>query len=46
VRADHVGKNVPTSREEVIRVHLEEVDGGEDGVYIERLAESGVAIAS
>ena len=46
VRADHVGKNVPTSREEVIRVHLEEVDGGEDGVFIERLSESGVAAAS
>ena len=29
IRADHVGKNVPTSREEVIKVHLEEVDAGE-----------------
>src|SRR3954467_313488 len=36
IRADHVGKNVPTSREEVVRVHLEEIDG-EDGVEIERL---------
>ena len=36
IRADHVGKNVPTSREETVRVHLEEVDG-EDGVDIERL---------
>ncbi len=36
IRADHVGKNVPTSREELVRVHLEEVDG-EDGVEIERL---------
>ena len=27
IRADHVGKNVPTSREEVVRVHLEEIDG-------------------
>jgi pyrimidine operon attenuation protein/uracil phosphoribosyltransferase len=35
IRADHVGKNVPTSREEIVRVHLEEVDG-EDGVTIER----------
>ena len=33
----HVGKNVPTSREELVRVHLEEIDG-EDGVEIERLA--------
>ena len=36
IRADHVGKNVPTSREEVIRVHLAEVDGGDDDVVIER----------
>jgi pyrimidine operon attenuation protein/uracil phosphoribosyltransferase len=39
IRADHVGKNVPTSREELVRVHLEEVDG-EDGVDIERRAPS------
>ena len=36
IRADHVGKNVPTSREELVKVHLEEIDG-EDGVEIERL---------
>jgi pyrimidine operon attenuation protein/uracil phosphoribosyltransferase len=36
IRADHVGKNVPTSREELVRVHLEEIDG-EDGVEIERI---------
>ena len=36
IRADHVGKNVPTSREELVRVHVEEIDG-EDGVEIERL---------
>ena len=36
IRADHVGKNVPTSREEIVRVHLEEIDG-EEGVEIERL---------
>jgi pyrimidine operon attenuation protein/uracil phosphoribosyltransferase len=35
IRADHVGKNVPTSREEVVRVHLDEIDD-EDGVDIER----------
>ena len=35
IRADHVGKNVPTSREELVRVQLEEVDG-EDGGRIER----------
>jgi pyrimidine operon attenuation protein/uracil phosphoribosyltransferase len=31
IRADHVGKNVPTSREETVRVSLSETDG-EDGV--------------
>lgn len=38
IRADHVGKNVPTAREETIRVHLHEVDDGEDEVIIERHA--------
>jgi pyrimidine operon attenuation protein/uracil phosphoribosyltransferase len=38
IRADHVGKNVPTSREELVRVHLEETDG-EDGVEIERVVD-------
>lgn len=36
IRADHVGKNVPTSREEVVKVHLVGVDGV-DEVEIERL---------
>lgn len=31
IRADHVGKNLPTSREETVRVRLAETDG-EDGV--------------
>ena len=44
IRADHVGKNVPTSREEVVRVHLEEIDG-EDAVLIDRVAESEPAVA-
>jgi len=39
IRADHVGKNVPTSREELVRVHLEETDG-EDGVEIERVVDA------
>jgi pyrimidine operon attenuation protein/uracil phosphoribosyltransferase len=43
IRADHVGKNVPTSREELVRVHLEEVDG-EDGVTIERRVPAGVVV--
>ncbi len=36
IRADHVGKNVPTSREEVVKVQLEEVDGADD-VSIDRV---------
>jgi len=43
IRADHVGKNVPTSRDEVIKVHLVEVDGGEDDVVIERRDGAGEA---
>ena len=42
IRADHVGKNVPTSREEIVKVHLEETDG-EDGVEIERVVDSPLA---
>ena len=41
IRADHVGKNVPTSREELVRVQLEETDG-EDGVVIDRLERTPV----
>jgi pyrimidine operon attenuation protein/uracil phosphoribosyltransferase len=37
IRADHVGKNVPTSREEIVHVRVEEIDG-EDGVDIGREA--------
>jgi pyrimidine operon attenuation protein/uracil phosphoribosyltransferase len=37
IRADHVGKNVPTSRDEVVRVRVDEVDG-EDAVDIEQAA--------
>jgi pyrimidine operon attenuation protein/uracil phosphoribosyltransferase len=44
IRADHVGKNVPTSREEVVRVHVAEIDG-EDGVDIERLMPAAVGAA-
>lgn len=35
IRADYVGKNLPTSREEMVRVRLAEVDGSQ-GVFIER----------
>jgi pyrimidine operon attenuation protein/uracil phosphoribosyltransferase len=36
IRADHVGKNVPTAREEVVRVRVTDVDS-EDAVDIEEL---------
>jgi pyrimidine operon attenuation protein/uracil phosphoribosyltransferase len=42
IRADHVGKNVPTSREEVVRVHLEETDGV-DEVEISRAVPAAAA---
>jgi len=38
IRADFVGKNVPTSRREVIAVHLTEVDGV-DKVVIEEITD-------
>jgi len=38
IRADYVGKNLPTSRSERVRVRLSDVDGGADSVVI-----SGVA---
>jgi pyrimidine operon attenuation protein/uracil phosphoribosyltransferase len=37
IRADHVGKNVPTSREEIVKVRVVEIDG-EDAVDIEQAA--------
>jgi pyrimidine operon attenuation protein/uracil phosphoribosyltransferase len=40
IRADHVGKNVPTSRDEVVRVRVREVDG-EDAVDLEQLVAVG-----
>lgn len=33
IRADHVGKNLPTSADEVVKVHVQEIDG-EDAVLI------------
>jgi pyrimidine operon attenuation protein / uracil phosphoribosyltransferase len=40
IRADHVGKNVPTSRDELVRVRVSEVDG-EDAVDIEQRVPAG-----
>jgi pyrimidine operon attenuation protein/uracil phosphoribosyltransferase len=34
IRADYVGKNLPTRVTEDVRVRLSEVDGGEDGVEL------------
>lgn len=34
IRADYVGKNLPTKRSEDVSVRLSEVDGGSDGVEI------------
>jgi pyrimidine operon attenuation protein/uracil phosphoribosyltransferase len=39
IRADHVGKNVPTSREEIVKVHVAETDG-RDEVSIARQVRS------
>lgn len=36
IRPDFVGKNVPTSKSEIIHVRLEEVDGAEDVLLSER----------
>jgi pyrimidine operon attenuation protein/uracil phosphoribosyltransferase len=33
IRADHVGKNLPTASDEVVKVHVKEVDG-DDAVLI------------
>jgi pyrimidine operon attenuation protein/uracil phosphoribosyltransferase len=38
IRADYVGKNVPTSHREVVKVHFKEVDG-EDSVLVFELEE-------
>ncbi|MCZ6456199.1 MAG: bifunctional pyr operon transcriptional regulator/uracil phosphoribosyltransferase, partial [Actinobacteria bacterium] len=37
IRADYVGKNLPTARDETVRVRVHDIDGRE-GVWIERTA--------
>jgi pyrimidine operon attenuation protein/uracil phosphoribosyltransferase len=44
IRADHVGKNLPTSLRERVRVQLREVDG-EDAVVIESTEASPAGVA-
>lgn len=39
IRADYVGKNLPTSREQTVRVSLDETDGP-DGVYLDGAGQS------
>ena len=41
IRADYVGKNIPTSRADDVQVRLEETDG-EDSVRVESLREAEV----
>ncbi|MCK9604569.1 MAG: bifunctional pyr operon transcriptional regulator/uracil phosphoribosyltransferase PyrR [Candidatus Omnitrophica bacterium] len=36
VRADYVGKNIPTSKEETVEVRLEETDGKDEVVIIQK----------
>jgi len=41
IRADFVGKNVPTSQQEIISVRLQETDGEERVVILERAGGKG-----
>ena len=36
VRADYVGKNIPTAKNETVEVRLEEVDGVDEVVITEK----------
>lgn len=45
IRADYVGKNIPSSQDEEIQVRLEEIDG-EDAVIIESLANRQLIIGN
>ena len=39
IRADYVGKNMPTSRDEQVKVRLEEVDGTDEVVIVQGISE-------
>jgi pyrimidine operon attenuation protein/uracil phosphoribosyltransferase len=41
IRADYVGKNVPTSEKEVVEVRLEEYDGKDEVVICEKVTGNG-----
>jgi pyrimidine operon attenuation protein/uracil phosphoribosyltransferase len=45
IRADYIGKNVPTSRSELISVKVNEIDG-EEGVYLCDMDEKGENVCS
>ena len=36
IRADYVGKNIPTSEKETVEVHLEESDGSDEVMIVEK----------
>lgn len=36
IRPDYVGKNIPTSKEELVDVHLQEVDGIDEVIILEK----------
>ena len=36
IRADYVGKNIPTSQEDIVEVRLKEVDGREEVIVVRR----------
>lgn len=42
IRADHVGKNLPTSMQESVKVLLDEVDGGDAVLLGEQLEQTGI----
>jgi pyrimidine operon attenuation protein/uracil phosphoribosyltransferase len=39
IRADYVGKNMPTSRDEQVEVRLEEIDGTDEVVIVKGMSE-------
>jgi pyrimidine operon attenuation protein/uracil phosphoribosyltransferase len=45
IRADYVGKNVPTARHEVVQVHCKEIDGEDSVVMMETDDEAGARAA-
>ncbi|WP_018132393.1 bifunctional pyr operon transcriptional regulator/uracil phosphoribosyltransferase PyrR [Effusibacillus pohliae] len=39
IRPDYVGKNVPTSQSELVAVHVQEIDGEDKVILLERIGE-------